>query len=1021
MHKQTKKQASKWVLGSLVASFLVLFPTVLPASALSAQPTSIVVSEVGPFDEVTFSDGVMTVGTATAVRVSVSAISEQLEVSNVILAASTFIAFENDVQVTSGNQSLVVSASSTVTLSASIEIQGDFFVRGSAIRIDSQTISSSLGGLEFRSMSSIDVRDYAPSAGAGSFIANQDVVFWSDFDESLDGYIALTASSVIRSDEGKIVLAGGLDVNSDGLPDGYAATNTSTAGLILGRGYYLETGAEDIVLRGKSGRRGLILQDYGEIRSSTGQISISGEAQDNFGSYGFAVYFSLNNVSASFSPHVLVSGNSTPQAISVFGKINRGLTAANSYISAVGTVFGVGDLSKPSVEMRATQAGGGIKVIGVNSSSAVSLHECNQSSDGVRLDFVDFRTVDGDILISGNHLERATSGVGKYDVSIDSCAFGDSLNRPALGKPSIFHAGGSGKLSIIGNLTKIRVPEVTLSGSVVEVAPHPNNSFFAKVDFSEYGFSSSESLFLGGSSNTQDMTLNRALTLSDTLRIQGGEISSSGSIVSDKLAIRSSGLINLGSNNNFRLVEIQNSKSGLVKADINLGLASGSTFEAADVSDEIDGYYGLPKVVSFISYSPEVLEYQPFAISVQMLTDYYGFELDENNQTPVSMTLSILSGASSLSGTTNVTALGGNIYTFSDLVLASVPVTGSSVVLEISGTNLVSTSSPVISATHVNSTNSSLTSVAISSGSLDPFFGSSDFEYSVSLANGVSSITVSALANQPTLQTITLHFSLTSSALVSGESSELLELQVGTNRLIIEVTAEDGSTSSYLLIITRASPESQEDRSPPRESPAQSVGSSGFVVYTPEITSLSKSTIQADGDSFSIFGRRLNLVTTVKLGILEVDFVRLSNEELFITVPAIEVGSHELQLTGDFGRIIEGSPITAISPPQRPQDPISISRAAVAGFVGRSTYLGPDNREILRNFVQNARPGSTIRCVASIPDTAFIADIRLGFKRANRVCDFIQSLNSNIQIAKTWVWRDGNDSWLRANVRLKLD
>ncbi len=84
---------------------------------------------------------------------------------------------------------------------------------------------------------------------------------------------------------------------------------------------------------------------------------------------------------------------------------------------------------------------------------------------------------------------------------------------------------------------------------------------------------------------------------------------------------------------------------------------------------------------------------------------------------------------------------------------------------------------------------SSLSSLTISPGALSPAFSPSTTNYSVSVSNSVTSITVSAIPANSQAR-----------ASVSGGSS----LSVGRNTITVTVTAGNGTTTNYYITVTRA-------------------------------------------------------------------------------------------------------------------------------------------------------------------------------------------------------------------------
>jgi hypothetical protein len=81
-----------------------------------------------------------------------------------------------------------------------------------------------------------------------------------------------------------------------------------------------------------------------------------------------------------------------------------------------------------------------------------------------------------------------------------------------------------------------------------------------------------------------------------------------------------------------------------------------------------------------------------------------------------------------------------------------------------------------------------LSGLAISAGTLNPAFSPAVTSYTVSVPNSVGSVTITASKNH-------------ASAAVAGAGAK--NLSVGANTAIVTVTAENGTTKSYTIVITR--------------------------------------------------------------------------------------------------------------------------------------------------------------------------------------------------------------------------
>ncbi|WP_240419708.1 S-layer homology domain-containing protein [Paenibacillus periandrae] len=101
-------------------------------------------------------------------------------------------------------------------------------------------------------------------------------------------------------------------------------------------------------------------------------------------------------------------------------------------------------------------------------------------------------------------------------------------------------------------------------------------------------------------------------------------------------------------------------------------------------------------------------------------------------------------------------------------------------------------------AANEQSSNANLSSLSLSSGTLD--FASGTTSYITNVANSVSSLTVTASVYD-SRSTMTIN----GSPAVSGQPSGSIRLVVGSNPIAIIVTAQDGATKTYTVIVNRAS------------------------------------------------------------------------------------------------------------------------------------------------------------------------------------------------------------------------
>ncbi|MEI6607006.1 MAG: cadherin-like beta sandwich domain-containing protein, partial [Verrucomicrobiota bacterium] len=95
---------------------------------------------------------------------------------------------------------------------------------------------------------------------------------------------------------------------------------------------------------------------------------------------------------------------------------------------------------------------------------------------------------------------------------------------------------------------------------------------------------------------------------------------------------------------------------------------------------------------------------------------------------------------------------------------------------------------------------SSLSSLAISTGTLSPTFAAATTSYTASVPNATTSITVT-----PTVTDATATLKVNGMTVVSGAASGAITLTVGNNPITVLVTAQDGSTTSYTITVNRIS------------------------------------------------------------------------------------------------------------------------------------------------------------------------------------------------------------------------
>lgn len=97
-----------------------------------------------------------------------------------------------------------------------------------------------------------------------------------------------------------------------------------------------------------------------------------------------------------------------------------------------------------------------------------------------------------------------------------------------------------------------------------------------------------------------------------------------------------------------------------------------------------------------------------------------------------------------------------------------------------------------------SSSDATLSGLSLSAGTLSPSFSSGTSSYSASVANSVTSVTVTPVVSEGHA-TVTVN----GAAVASGSASQSISLATGSNTISVVVTAQDGTTRSYSITVTR--------------------------------------------------------------------------------------------------------------------------------------------------------------------------------------------------------------------------
>ncbi|WP_187274027.1 S-layer homology domain-containing protein [Paenibacillus sp. N3.4] len=159
------------------------------------------------------------------------------------------------------------------------------------------------------------------------------------------------------------------------------------------------------------------------------------------------------------------------------------------------------------------------------------------------------------------------------------------------------------------------------------------------------------------------------------------------------------------------------------------------------------------------------------------------------------------------------------------------------------------------------SSNADLSGISLSSGALNETFAAAATSYTQSVANNLVSLTVT-----PTTADARASVKVNGTTVTSGQPSPAIPLSVGANAITIVVTAEDNSTKTYTILVTRPSNNAQlsslaVDRG--TLSPAFSPSNPNYMVDLPNSdSSIKLFLIKADSNvTITVTGAVYNTVT----------------------------------------------------------------------------------------------------------------------------------------------------------------
>ncbi|UZQ50261.1 cadherin-like beta sandwich domain-containing protein [Clostridium kluyveri] len=206
-----------------------------------------------------------------------------------------------------------------------------------------------------------------------------------------------------------------------------------------------------------------------------------------------------------------------------------------------------------------------------------------------------------------------------------------------------------------------------------------------------------------------------------------------------------------------------------------------------DWSDMAQGTIKIKPVLTSLAISSGSLSYDPSMID---------YNVNVDNNTGSVMVTTIVNDSSA---TIKITSDGIDYASASGSTSESIPLNAGIAkeihIIATSKDKTATTKTYTIIVTRAKSNDAALKSLTLSSGTLNSAFTGTITSYTAAVGNEVESITVTPIVNEAN-----------AAVTVNGSSpSQAVNLNVGENTISILVTAQDGTTKTYTIIVTRAS------------------------------------------------------------------------------------------------------------------------------------------------------------------------------------------------------------------------
>ncbi|WP_020619891.1 cadherin-like beta sandwich domain-containing protein, partial [Paenibacillus daejeonensis] len=217
-----------------------------------------------------------------------------------------------------------------------------------------------------------------------------------------------------------------------------------------------------------------------------------------------------------------------------------------------------------------------------------------------------------------------------------------------------------------------------------------------------------------------------------------------------------------------------------------------------------------------------------------------------------------------------------------------------------------STKTYTVEVTRAASSNANLSGLTLSAGSLDPVFASGTEEYSVAVVNSVNTIEVT-----PTTAVGTSTVTVNGETVTSGSVSDPIALNVGENTITVEVTAQDSSTKTYTVEVTRAASSNanlsglmlSEGSLDPAfasgtEAYSVAVANSVNTIEVTPITAVGTSTVTVNGNAVTSGSASDPIALNVGANTITVEVTAQDNSTKTYTIEVTRAASSNTNLSG---------------------------------------------------------------------------------------------------------------------------